>query len=213
MIAVTEIVAPATGKRESLGLFAATLVALGFGWAAIAGRQVDDNVQRLFDWQISAFHDLTDADQAIYNALLTAGDELWWIHEDLLRFGDGDITKVNWPTVNELERDYALPPFVDDVSARQNGSVIWRRATAFSFEGATVYFGNDGQNPGQSAYLLLLSHVHKGASYANGAQIWIHEDASIEMPTTVKRDSLIVNGWKEVVAYSGKIEVERLQSN
>ncbi|MEM9209692.1 MAG: hypothetical protein AAGA61_10620, partial [Pseudomonadota bacterium] len=125
----------------------------------------------------------------------------------------GDITQVNWPTVDELERDYALPPFVNDVSSRQTGSVRWRRAAAFSFEGATVYFGNGGQIPGQSAYLLALVHVHKGASFANGSQIWIHEDANIDMPTTVKRDSLILNGWKEVMAYSGAMEVERLQSN
>jgi hypothetical protein len=33
----------------------------------------------------------------------------------------------------------------------------------------------------------------------------------VAAPDTVVRDSLILNGWKEVVPYSGAMEVERLK--
>jgi len=210
---VTQTIRPARSASETTLLVITATFVIGVSLAAAMNRQTDDGGQRLFDWQISAFYDLEDADQAIYNALLTASEELWWIHEDLLIFGGGDITKVNWPTIADLAEYYAMPPFVDDVSARQNGNVRWQRAAAYSFEGATVYFGSGGELPGQSAYLLVLSHVHKGASYANAAKIWVHPDACVEMPETVKRDSLIVNGWKEVVPYRGEQEADRLRSS
>jgi hypothetical protein len=41
--------------------------------------------------------------------------------------------------------------------------------------------------------------------------MWLHPDPNAPAPTTIKTDSLIVNGWKEIVPYSGAIEVERLK--
>jgi hypothetical protein len=58
---------------------------------------------------------------------------------------------------------------------------------------------------------LVLSHQHKGASYADGATMWIHPDRNAPAPTTIKTDSLIVNGWKEIIPYNGAVEVRRLK--
>lgn len=206
------IVMPSSGARETLAVVIFSVALVTFAWVGVGNRQVDNYADHFFDWQVSSFYDLEDADQAIYNALDTATTELWWIHEEMLYFADGDITKVSWPTVDKLATEYELPPFVDDLAARQNGNVRWQRAAAYSFEGATVYFGSGGTNEGQSAYLLVMSHVHKGASYSNMAYIWIHPDANTAMPETVTRDSLIANGWREVVPYSGKTEADRLRS-
>ena len=85
------------------------------------------------------------------------------------------------------------------------------KLTLCDFEGSTVYFGSKGKLPNQSAYLINLSHVHKGASYVNGSTIWIHPKPNVSAPSNVTRDSLIANGWKEVVPYSGAMEVERLK--
>jgi hypothetical protein len=41
--------------------------------------------------------------------------------------------------------------------------------------------------------------------------MWIHKDPSTPPPAVIKQDSLIVNGWKEIVPYSGAVEVERLK--
>ncbi|MEM1249756.1 MAG: hypothetical protein AAGK22_25500 [Acidobacteriota bacterium] len=207
-----ELVAPTESSRETVAVFVAALLILALAAGLVFARRSSEPVERLHDWQISAFHDLSGPDQAIYNALLTASDELWWLHNDMLAYSGGDTTQVHWPTIEQLETYYVVPPFPRDAAAAQNGNVQWQRAATFTFEGATVYFGNNGTIPGQSAYLLVLTHAHKGASYTNIAQIWTHTDAAAPMPKAVKRDSLILDGWREVVPYTGAMELERLRA-
>jgi hypothetical protein len=211
MSAQAEIVPPATGRFESLLIAGAAVGLVTIAGIGVDLRQVDDSMPPLLGWQISSFYDLKPADQAIYNALLGASEELWWIHGDILTFGSEEERADPWPTVAVLDGDYLMPPFARDLSWSQHGEVRWERVASFSFEGSTVYFGHGGKVAGQSAYLLMLSHMHKGASYVNGATIWVHPDAGVAAPETITRDSLIINGWKEVVPYSGAMEVERLK--
>lgn len=211
MSASAEIVEPAGSRIETSLLAAAAAAVLGASAVGVELRGVDDAGPRLFDWQVSAFHDLGPADQAVYNALTTASEELWWIHGDMLYFGTEAQRENPWPTVAELDEEYLIPPFTRDMAWSQQGEIEWQRVASFSFEGSAVYFGSSGSLPGQSAYLLSLSHVHKGAAYADGAAIWLHADTNAAAPETVKRDSLIANGWQEVVPYSGAMEVERLK--
>jgi len=206
-----DVVKPASGRSESLLLIGVIGLILVISGIAVAGRQRNDATQTLFDWQISSFHDLKPTDQAIYTALLAASEPLWIVHQDLLA-GTSEQKKTPWPPVKELEgEDWLLAPFAKDAAWSQQGEVTWTRSASFSFEGSAVYFGNGGKVPGQSAYLLNLSHVHKGASYVNGATVWIHPNPNAPPPEKVARDSLIANGWKEVVPYSGATEVERLR--
>lgn len=203
------IVRPSGSRRETLLLASAAVLILVVGAFLVEARQVDNYEPRLFGWQISAFYDLNATDQAIYNALVTASDELWWIHGGRLRFPAE--SGEPWPSVAELDREYQLPPFVRDLAWSQHGKVEWQRIAAFSFEGSTVYYGAGGDVPGQGAYLLVLSHVHKGASYADGATMWLHPNPAATAPATIKTESLIANGWQEIVPYSGAMEVERLR--
>jgi hypothetical protein len=203
------VVPPRTAWRETLVLTGVVAVGLVVGTALVDARKVDNYAPRLFGWQLSSFYDLDPTDQAIYNALVTAGEELWWIHGGRLAYPEPG--REPWPTVEELGEDYELPPFVKDLAWAQHGSVQWRRIAEFSFEGSTVYYGGGGEAPGQSAYLLVLSHVHKGASYADAATMWIHPDRDAPAPETIKTDSLIVNGWREIVPYLGSDEVQRLR--
>ena len=205
------VIEPVSGRAESWVVLGVTAAVLILGGIVVGQRQIGDDQQRLFDWQISAFYDMKPSDQAIYNALSTASTELWWIHGDLLYYSGPERAKDPWPTVQELDEEYVMAPFAKDLAWSQHGEVVWQRVASFSFEGSTVYHGAGGTVPGQSAYLVMLSHVHKGASYTDGATIWIHPDPGAPAPETIKRDSLIVNGWKEVVPYSGAMEVERLQ--
>ena len=211
MSVASTIVPPLSSRFETGAVLAVTVAVLGLGGFAVQQRRVDDEQQRLFDWQISAFYDLDAADQATYNALSTTATELWWIHGDLLYYGTPEQVADPWPMVEELDTEYLLPPFTKDVAWSQHGGIEWQRIASFSFEGSAVYFGSGGTVPGQSAYLVMLSHVHKGASFANGATIWVHPDPNAPPPETVVRDSLILNGWKEVVPYSGAMEVDRLK--
>jgi hypothetical protein len=205
------VVPPSGGRLETWLLAGVTGAILAVGWLLVQSRQVDNYAPRLFGWQISSFYDLNPTDQAIYNALVTASDELWWIHGGRLEFSLPGEELEPWPSVEELDEEYQLPPFVKDLAWQQHGRVQWQRVAAFSFEGSTVYYGGGGQVEGQGAYLLVLSHVHKGASYADGATMWIHRDPNAPPPATIKNDSLIVNGWREIIPYSGAVEVERLR--
>jgi hypothetical protein len=211
------LVRPSSGKLEA-GLVAVTIAAiLAVGGALVQATQVDNFEPRLFGWQISSFYDLAPTDQAIYNALGTASDELWFIYGGRMEFPVPGEENEPWPRVEVLDTEYNLPPFTKDVAWEQTGRVQWQRIAEFqkvdgrAFEGSTVYYGSGGTVPGQGAYLLVMSHVHKGASYADGAAMWIHRDPNALPPTTIKTDSLIVNGWKEIIPYSGAVEVERLK--
>jgi hypothetical protein len=210
------IVKPRSGKLEAL-LMAATVVAiLAVGGSLIKATQVDNFAPRLFGWQISSFYDLNPTDQAIYNALVTASDELWWIWGGRIEFPAPGEEDEPWPSVDSLDQQYNLPPFVKDVQWEQTGRVNWRRIQAFANtgnqDGNSSYFGNGGTVPGQAgAYLLVLTHIHKGASYADGAQMWVHKDPNVPIPKLTKTDSLIANGWKEIIPYNGAVELERLK--
>jgi hypothetical protein len=213
----TTIVPPRSGKLEAtlVGLTVAAILAVG--GALVKATQVDNYEPRLFGWQISSFYDLNPTDQAVYSALVTASDELWFIYGGRMEFPAPGEEDEPWPRVEVLDTEYNLPPFTKDVGWEQTGEVQWRRIAEFqkvegrAFEGSAVYYGSGGKLAGQSAYLLILSHVHKGASYADGATMWVHRDPNAPPPTTIKQDSLIVNGWKEVIPYSGAVEVERLK--
>lgn len=204
------LVQPYSHWRETGAVALVSLFILAGGALLIGQRKQIDPLPRLFDWQISAFYDLDETDQAIYSALLSASEELWWLHNDMLAYGtpdDGDP----WPTIEDLDNYYVLPPFPKDLFWESHGRVQWQRVASFSFEGSTVYFGNGGTIAGQSAYLLSLSHVHKGATYANGAFVWMHDDANAPAPENVVRETLIREGWREVVAYTGAVEVDRIR--
>jgi len=212
-------VRPRNGRLEAAFVGLAVAAILVVGGALVKATQVDNFEPRLFGWQLSSFYDLEPTDQAIYNALVTAADELWWIYGGRMAFPQEGEENEPWPRVESLDTHYNLPPFTKDVAWEQTGRVQWERIITFAtvdgkpFEGSAVYYGHGGTVPGQGAYLLVLTHVHKGASYADGAQMWIHEDPNAPPPETIKQDSLIVNGWREIIPYSGAVEVERLKGS
>jgi hypothetical protein len=119
----TTIVAPRSGKLEA-ALVALTVAAiLGVGGALVKATQVDNYEPRLFGWQISSFHDLNPTDQAVYSALVTASDELWFIYGGRMEFPEPGQESEPWPRVEVLDTDYNLPPFTKDVGWEQTGEV------------------------------------------------------------------------------------------
>lgn len=194
-------VAPARSMRETICVAASALLILTSMMLLTRVNAQQGEEYKLMDWQISAFEDLDPTDQAIYNALHAAAQTLWFGYE----------FDKHWSTIAELDDpEFGLPPFGRDLSWRRNGEVQWQLTKSFSFDGATVYFGNRGRVPGQGAYLLILSHAHKGASYTDQSAVWRHSDPNAPAPDTIVRDSLIRNGWREIVPYSGETELRRL---
>jgi hypothetical protein len=73
-----------------------------------------------------------------------------------------------------------------------------------------MYLGTDGRLQGQGSFLLVIGHVHAGFTNNNAIVIWWNAKNHVEMPQSGFRDQLILQGWREVVAYSGDQEVKRI---
>jgi hypothetical protein len=155
----------------------------------------------LLEWEVSAFSDLSAEDQAIHSALHSAVGEIDWYYYRL----------TAWPDIPDLEAEY-LPPFYKDAFWETNGSIKWTLGLPLNNDqGATYYHGAGGTVPGQSAYLLLMGHLHAGMLASNQNTIWVHDDPNAPYPEIVRPDSLIRAGWKKVIVYSGADELERLR--
>lgn len=192
-------------------MIAATII-VGSGLALYVGQRGQNNEPEvIYDWQVSAFNSLTGADQAIYNSLYTVKDEIPYIYDDINYF-NGPDEKFRWPNLQDFQ-DYLLPPFFQDTSWEQNGSLQWSLYEPLpegEMQGSTMYLGTDGQLLNQGSFLLVIHHVHAGFTNTNAMIVWWSADNHAEMPESGFRDSLILRGWREVVAYSGDQEVERI---
>lgn len=207
----TVYVRPAGAGFEGLALIAATLAVIGTLTLYVSGRGQRDVAEPLYEWQISAFDELTGADQAIYNSLYTVKDEIPFIYDDINRF-NAPGEKFRWPNIEDFQ-EWLLPPFYKDTSWEQNGSLQWSLYEPLAegeMQGTTLYLGTDGQLPGQGSFLLVIGHVHAGFTNNNAIVIWWNDANHVEMPENGFRDQLILKNWREVVPYSGDQEVKRI---
>ncbi len=211
MSTATYNVRPTGARFEGLALFAATIVILGALALYVRELGRENTVEPLYDWQISAFDGLTGADQAIYNSLYTVKDEIPFIYDDVNRFNEPG-QKFRWPNLQDFQ-DLLLPPFYQDTSWEQNGSLAWSLYEPLpegEMQGSTMYLGTDGKLAEQGSFLLVIGHVHAGFTNNNSIVIWWNKSNHVTMPESGFRDTLILQGWREVVPYSGDQEVKRL---
>jgi hypothetical protein len=186
-----------TGARWGAGCRGVVAV-LGCSRCGLQGR---GEGAPLYDWQISAYEGCR-ADQAIYNSLYTVKDEIPLIYDDINLFNEPGV-KFRWPNLEDFENTL-LPPFYRDTSWEQNGSLQWSLFEPLAegeMQGSTMYLGTDGKLPGQGSFLLVIGHVHAGFTNSNAIVIWWNEKNHVAMPES---------GWREVVPYSGDLEVKRL---
>src|SRR5688572_14806843 len=99
MSAQAEIVRPSGGSAESWIIGALVAVILLTTGIAVRARRVEEAKPPLFGWQVSAFYDLNAIDQAVYNALSAASEDLWASHEVRRRFSTVAEYADPWPTV------------------------------------------------------------------------------------------------------------------
>ena len=133
------------------------------------------------------------------------------IYDDINRFNEPGV-KFRWPNLQDFE-DWLLPPFHHDTSWEQNGSLQWTLHEPLAegeMQGSTMYLGTDGTPAGQGSFLLIIGHVHAGFTNNNAIVIWWNEKNHVAMPQSGFRDQLILQGWREVVPYSGDHEVKRI---
>lgn len=204
-------VRPAGARHEGLALALAAAVVVGILAFYVHEHGRKETREPLYDWQVSAFNALTGADQAIYNALYTARDDIPAIYDDI-NMSNGPDVKFHWPSIKELE-ETELPPFFRDKSWRQNGALQWSLFEPLAegeMQGTTMYLGTDADQPGQGSFLLVIGHVHAGFRNTNAIFIWWNAKHHVEMPRSGFRDGLILQGWREVVPYNGAQEVRRI---
>lgn len=209
-----QTVRPAGARHEALLLCLATLLVVSVLALYVRERGQEGGGDPLAAWQVSAFDTLTGADQAIYNALFTARDDIPYLYDDINLFNEPG-QKFRWPNLQDLH-DALLPPFHRDKSWEQNGSLEWSLFEPLAegeMQGSTMYLGTNGAQPRQGSFLLVIGHVHAGFQNNNAIVIWWNPKNQVAMPQSGFRDGLILAGWKEVVPHSGAQEVKRLFGN
>lgn len=220
------VVRPRSGRWESLALLLATLavIACVAGYVTLRPQKAGPPIP--LSWQVLSFDGLGAVDQAIHSALLPAGEEIIWFNNDT----------GGWITLEHAQK-LLLPPFYRDGFWKTHGEVQWQLilpgthqahglssdahapadpsanqvSQATQGQGATVYYGAGGRATGQSAYLLVIGHAHAGVMWANQATIWVHPDPNAPYPGIVKPESLVGDGWRQVIPYDGASEVERVK--
>lgn len=224
-----QVVRPASGRWESAAMVLLILGVIAYlaGYLLLRPREVGPPAA--LSWQVRSFDGLNAVDQAIHSALLPAGEEIIWNNNDT----------GGWITLEQAQK-IVLPPFYRDAFWKSNGEVHWQLilpgshqahartpdgeaasaaqspsqvSQATQGQGAAVYYGSGGQLPGQSAYLLVIGHAHAGVMWANQATIWVHHDPNAPYPGIVKPEALVSKGWRQVIAYDGASEIERVKGN
>ena len=199
------IVSPIQTRWETLLLMSAICCLILFTslYTATYGRE--EKPQEILEWQISSFSDLRGADQAIYNEMLVAADEINW-----MVYYSG-----YWPDMPDFE-EALLPPFYQDLSWERNGAVTWTLKNVVQegeATGLTLYHGAGGTLENQGAYLMVIDHKHAGTAQVVVPSMWWNANVNAPIPEQSKIPSLILNGWKQVVAYQGRDELKRLNGN
>jgi hypothetical protein len=209
-VAVQEV-RPTGARFEALAIaVAAVLVATGLAlWIHQHGRT--ETTRSLYDWQVSAFDALAGPDQAIYNALEAAQYDIIYLYDDL-NLMNAPGQPFRWPSIQDLQESL-VPPFVQDGSWQQTGSLQWSLHEPLGegeMQGSVMYLGTGGTVAGQGSFLLVIGHVHAGFTNNNAVVIWWNAKNQVAMPQNGVRDSLILQGWREVVPHSGAAEIRRL---
>jgi uncharacterized protein DUF6162 len=211
MTALAHEVRPAGLRLEAAMLVVATLAVIATLGFYVHQHGRNDKQRALYEWQVSAFGTLTGADQAIYNALYSAKDDIPFLYDDINQMNPPGV-KFHWPTLKELQ-EAELPPFLEDTSWQQNGALKWGLHEPLAegeMQGSTMYLGTDGRLPGQGSFLLVIGHVHAGFQNSNQIAIWWNAKNHVDMPGSGNSDRLILQGWQQVVPHSGANEVKRI---
>lgn len=199
----TTTVKPSSSSWETLVLIGGVVLMLAATSFYVVKFGREESSQTLQSWQVSSFSGLGEADQSIYSSLYTAQEDIGWIQYEI----------GPWPSIADLE-EYLIPPFYKDISWENTGRLNWVYRDVVQegeMQGYTLYHGSGGTLEGQSAYIIVIGHIHAGNTMSNHNTIWIHENPNQPMPGTSKTQSLVLEGWINVVPYSGRDELERLK--
>ena len=198
----TELILPSGNRWETILLILVLLFLVGATGFYTSQYGQKENQQQLLEWQISSFSDLHGVDQAIYNEMLVAAEEINWMVYYL----------GYWPDMPDFQ-EALLPPFYEDLSWKNNGSVNWQLKNVIQegeAQGLTIYHGSGGTAPEQGAYMMVIDHKHAGNSQIIEPSLWWHTDPNAPVPPQSKIPSFILHGWKQIIPYQGIDELNRI---
>lgn len=207
-----QIIHPANSRLESL-VVGLTLLGIFSTAGALLWRTTEQHgPQRLREYQISAYQDLSPLEQGTFNDLYAAAMEVESVHED----------EGGWMSIADLE-EFFIPPFIQDIVWQKRGALHWTQPIIDTRNiHITAYLGQTTAPATSGSFLLVLSHLH-GAGGGNILAtslnydgqtfgVWYHSQA-VSVAQSITRESLIVQGWEEVIPYRGEDEIKRLKGN
>ncbi|MBI9093095.1 MAG: hypothetical protein JEZ12_28115 [Desulfobacterium sp.] len=205
-----QIVKPLSTRSEVICLAMMVVVVVMISGGVIAGRIRPNDEKVLKPHQLSAFRDLNSLEQGTFNDLYAAAMEINELH------GTGD---EEWPSLATLE-DECMPPFVKDRVWKKRGRLAWEHRVPWSgTRHVALYLGVPRDAGSFGCFFLVMIHDHAGKRPGTETvehppcEIWHHDDVNVAFPEIVTDEALMVKGWKEVVAYKGEEEVQRLKGD
>ena len=200
-------------RSESIGVLITVVVLLILAAVLIAPQRSNDIVKRLASHQIDALTDLSELEQALFVSLVTAGNEIDIYH---------DIEGLAWPSVEELGDDGIVPFDLNSVVDSQSFH-RWRRVeTDEPNLHLAIYVGESRDTSEIGNFILLLSHEHKHEPDIDADlvgvldehfEVWYDPTGNSLQPNRYKDPQLIKEGWKEIIAYDGSDEAQRVRGN
>jgi hypothetical protein len=199
--ALVQIVRPADARNEVYLLCVVVIAVLACWTIAIHGRSREGDELGLAPWQVGAFHDLNTREQGLFAELRLAAEE---IHQTYL---DENGT---WPRLSVIKKD-GIAPFTPDAAWHNRGRLQWNDRVENNPGVDMVMLLGVSSDPKTTGSFLLEVHHHTqtkqdGPPYG----IWYHPGQPV-WPLATTPQSLANAGWKQVVAYTGENEVQRLK--
>ncbi len=203
-------VSPLRQRGEILFMIISTVVILLVATLLIFIKNSSaDAPKRLKSYQISGITNLSGANQSIFTDLYTAALDVEYSHQS---------NKETWPEVTALEKDF-ISPFVQNALWESRGRLTWRAQPTGNEDESVhekAYVGKSNNLSQAGSFLLLFEHYHSsdGTYYLAGGReraysIWFR-DNKFDLPGTITEGTLIQNGWKEVVSFTGKDQRKKL---
>jgi hypothetical protein len=199
---------PKKQTNELLFLLSVTVGILLLAFILITLQGGEKAKPKLKHYQISAFSDLNSVDQSIFSDLFTAAIDIQNYHDQ--------GTEV-WPETFYLDKNF-ISPFTKDALWKSRGRITWRKLVLDVDNVHRVVYLGASSDTTAGSFVLQIEHFH-GADgtlyYEVGREdqpyyIWYKKD-QFTLPQNITAGTLISSGWKELVPYSGKDQLKKLE--
>lgn len=206
----TETIPPLRQRGEILFVLVSTVAILLLATILImVKKNATDGPKKLRSYQISGISHLSGANQSIFTDLYTAALDIEYYHQ---------TNSETWPEIKALQNDY-IAPFVEDALWKERGRINWREMATGSDDASVhmkAYVGKSNDYSVAGSFLILFEHFHSadGTYYLVAGRkrpysIWFRAN-DFDLPGTITEGTLIQNGWKEVVSFTGKDQRKKL---